>query len=767
MQDIPVVNSFAGGVYSPNLTGRVDFQKYRLGCLRLENFIVLPQGPATFRPGFRYRATAGVPDKKVILVPFVFSRTQAYVLEFGHQYMRVFKDQGQVLDGESPYEIATPYTEDDLAELHYCQSADVLFLVHPNHAPRKLTRTGHTAWSLTAMTFGSALDAPTGLAISMTGSGTGTDHTYVVTTIAPETLEESEPCAAVTHTGPATLTSATTMVLTWNAVAGAEEYWVYKDVNGVYSYLGKAGAGTSPQYVDNGSRTPDSNTTPPSHPTIFNSANGYPRCVTFYQQRLCFASTNEKPQGLWFSRTGAYKNFSSSRPVRDDDAIILVADADQNNVIQWVFPGRSLLFGTVGGEWTLSGPSSGAITPTSYMFDQGTYHGSENLMPAVVGNAILFMEFGGRRVREMLYSLDADGYVCPDLTILAEHLFRSGKILSWGYQRTPWSILWAVRDDGALLGLTYQREHEVVAWHTHQTQGFFESVAIIPGADRHELWAVVRRTINGTETRFIELMDEPYEGTAGERAINGFFTDAGLTYGPVTADIAGATKTDPVMITAIGHPFSDGDTVRLYGVEGMVELNGSVCTVANAATDSFELAGVDGTEFTDYSGGGTAVKRVTGISGLDHLEGESVSILADGAVHPAQTVVGGSIGLNHAAEVVHIGLAYDGLLEPMPLQPNMPEGSSMGRIKRVSHVSLRLDRSLGGAVGPDENHLETLLYRTDAVPMGQAPGLFTGETPRMAIDAEFSTESRVVVVQRQPLPLTVVAIIPRVDTTGE
>jgi hypothetical protein len=767
MKDIPVVNSFSGGVYSPNLAGRVDFPKYRLGCLRLENFIVLPQGPATFRPGFRYRATAGIPNKKVILVPFVFSRTQAYVLEFGHQYMRVFKDQGQVIDGGSPYEIGTPYSEDDLSELHYCQSADVLFLVHPNHAPRKLTRTGHTAWSLTAMTFGSALDPPTGLAINMTGAGSGTDHTYVVTTIAPDTLEESEPCASATHDGPASLTTATTMVLTWDAVAGAEEYWVYKDVNGVYSYLGKAGAGASPQYVDNGSRTPDSNTTPPSHPTFFNATDGYPRCVTFYQQRLCFASTNQKPQGLWFSRTGAYKNFSSSRPVRDDDAIILVADADQNNVIQWVFPGRSLLFGTVGGEWTLAGPSSGPMTPTSYMFDQGTYHGSENLMPAVVGNAILFMEFGGRRVREMMYSLDSDGYVCPDLTILAEHLFRSGKIVSWAYQRTPWSILWAVRDDGMLLGLTYQREHEVVAWHTHQTHGFFESVAVIPGEDRHELWAVVRRAVNGLETRYIELMDGPYEGTAGERAIDGFFMDAGLTYGPVAANITGATQADPVVITAVGHPFSNGDKVRIYNVQGMTELNGNAYLAANVTADSFELAGLDGMGFSGYLAGGTAVKCVTNISGMDHLEGETVTILADGAVHPNQTVVSGSIDLNHSAEVVHIGLAYEGLLEPMPLQPNTPQGGSMGRIKRVSHISLRLDRSLGGAVGPDEDHLENLLYRTDSVPMGQAPGLFTGETPRIAVDGGFSTESRVMVAQRQPLPLTVTAIIPRVDTTGD
>jgi hypothetical protein len=764
VQDVPVINSFTAGILSPTLAGRVDFPKYLQGCLRMENFIVLSQGPATFRPGFRYRATAGVPNKKVILVPFVFSRTQAYVLEFGHQYMRVFKDQGQVVDGGSPYEIATPYGEDDLAELHFCQSADVLFLVHPNYAPRKLTRTGHTNWTLSVMTFGSALDPPTGLSISMTGSGSGTDHTYVITTIAPDTLEESEPCAAVTQDGPATLGTLTTdMTLTWDAVAGAEEYWVYKEVNGIFAYLGKAGATASPQYIDNGIRTPDTNTTPPDHPSIFNGTDGYPRCVTFFQQRLCFASTNDKPQKFWLSRTGAYKNFSSSNPTRDDDAIILVVDADQNNVVQWIFPGRSLLFGSVGGEWTLSGPSSGPITPTAYLFDQSTFHGSESLMPVEVGNTILFLEYGGQRVREMTYSLDADGYVCPDLSILAEHLFTAGKIVSWAHQRTPWGVLWAVRDDGVLLGLTYQREHEVVAWHTHHTDGEFESVAVIPGPDRHEVWAVVKRTINGSETRFIELMDGRFLGAAEERAVNAFFVDAGLTYGPVTADTSGATQANPVVVSAAGHPFSNGDTVRIYGVEGMTALNDSTYTVANATTDTFELAGVDGTGFAAYTGGGTAVKRVTTISGLDHLEGESVAILVDGAVHPEQTVSSGSISLDHEGEVVHVGLGYQGLLEPMPLQTQY---GGMGKIKRVVNVTLRLDRSLGGSVGPDEHHLEKLLFRTDAVPMGQAPTVFTGETPRIPIDGGFDTEARVVVVQNQPLPMTLAAIIPGINQGG-
>jgi len=767
-RDTVNIMSFAGGLLSPWMIGRIDFPKYTTGCVRMENFIPLAQGPATFRPGFTYVATAGDVDNPVILIPFVFSRTQAYVLEFGHEYMRVYMDQGQVqAGGGGAYEIVTPYSGADLSDLHFCQSIDVLFICHPDYAPRKLTRTAHDNWTLSTLTFGPALAAPTGLAIAQSGAGSGTDHTYVVTTISPDTLEESDPCSAVTEDGPASLSSSDKMTLTWNAVSGAEEYWVYKEVYGIYAYLGKAGAVASPSYTDDGSRTPDESTTPPEHPSsLFGAVGEYPRAVTIYQQRLCFAGTDDKPTGLWFSRSGAYTNFGKSSPVRSDDAVILVVDADQNNAIQWVFPGKIFLFGTVGGEWTLTGAGDNVLTPTSFHFEQAEYNGSENLMPAIAGSTLVFLEEKGGKVRELIYSFDADGMKTNDLSILAEHLLQENTITSWAYQKKPYGVLWAVRDDGDMLGLTYQRDHQVVAWHIHSTQGEFESVAVIPGEDRHEVWAVVKRTIDGTDTRFIEIMNGPFMGTDDERAIDAMFLDAMLTYGPVEADIEGATSGNPVVITSSGHPFSSGDSIRIYDVEGMTDLNGNYYTVGSATATTFELAGVDGSAYSTYTDGGTARKRVDTISGVDHLANMSASVLADGAVHPEVLVTsGGVVSLDYKAEVVHIGLPYTGICEPMPLQSQQTQ---KGKIRQVKSISIELYKSLGGKVGPDDDRLESLIFRTDAVPFGQAPPIFTGEyRDKIFVDDDYDTDARVVVVQDQPLPLTLVSVTGHLEITEQ
>ncbi|MEW5725320.1 MAG: ubiquitin-activating E1 FCCH domain-containing protein, partial [Thermodesulfobacteriota bacterium] len=659
---VPIITNFTAGELSPRLEGRVDISKYANGCRQLENFIVHPHGGATRRSGFRY--IAGVKDhgKKVCLIPFVFSVVQAYILEFGHYYLRVYMDQGQVLSGGAPYEISTPYSEADLGGIKFCQSADVMYLVHRSYAPRKLSRTGHTNWTLATVSFGAQVDPPTGLAATLVGSGSGTTHQYVVTSLTSEQFESVESGAASTS-GPDPLSTSNYVRLTWTAASGGAEYNVYKNRNGVYGKIGRAIGGT---FYDKGETAPDYLTTPPDPNDPFTGAGDYPSAVTFYEQRLCWAGTNNEPMTLWLSKTGDYENLDRSSPARDDDSCKFTLNADQINLIRWLVPSRLLLIGTAGSEWHLGGAGGGPVTPTSVEARRETLHGSADLQPVIVGNIVIFLDRAGRKVREFVYNLDMDGYAAPDLSILAEHLTRTNRIVEWAYQQDPHSIIWCVRDDGMLLGLTYQRDHQVVAWHRHVTAGEFESVAVIPGGTRDEVWVAVRREINGETRRFVELLEGEFtpEVEAGEAdTVDAFFVDSGLSHDE-PRPISGASQTDPVVISAAAHGFTAGDRVKIVGVQGMVELNGRQYLVASPGTDTFALSStdgtpVDGTSFSAYRSGGEARKMVDTLSGLEHLAGEEAAILADGAVHPSRTVTsGGALTLDYPAAVAHAGLPY-------------------------------------------------------------------------------------------------------------
>ena len=185
--------AFAGGEVSPEMFGRVDDVKYQTGLATARNFLIKPQGPAENRPGFEYVRAVKDSTKKVRLIPFTYSTTQTMMIEVGAGYFRFHTDGATLMSGASPYEVANPYAEADLFDIHYIQSADVLTLVHPNHAPRELRRLGALSWSLTSISFGAAIAAPTGAAVSAAGLTVAKyTYYYVVTAIASDGIGESE-----------------------------------------------------------------------------------------------------------------------------------------------------------------------------------------------------------------------------------------------------------------------------------------------------------------------------------------------------------------------------------------------------------------------------------------------------------------------------------------------------------------------------------------------------------------------------------------------
>src|SRR5210317_221271 len=546
------VPSFTAGQLSPRMEGRTDFQKYFSSGKTINNFVVQPHGPITRRPGTHFVSEVKDSSKATRLIPFSFSTTQTYILEFGNQYIRFYKDDGQISSGGSPYEISSPYLEAELFDIKFAQSADVMYLCHPNHPVQKLSRTGHTAWTLTDVDF---------------QNGPFMDHNISTTTI------------TTSHTS---VGSTATLTLSSTTGVNNDQGWLSTDVGRLVhmkdGHLIITGYTSSTQVtatvevvISSGSATTDFAL------GSFSDTTGYPSCVTFFEQRLVFAATLSQPQTLFFSKSGDYENMDDGyhNTVADDDAIIYTIASNQVNAIRFMTATRTLIIGTAGGEFAVSGGGTDiAITPTNILIKKQSNNGAANVDALAVGNATLFLQRAKRKLRELAYNFDVDGYVSPDLTILAEHISEGGfKQLS--YQQEPNQIIWGVRNDGQLIGLTYQREQQVVAWHRHIFGGsaVCESVATIPTDDsEYQTWVINKRTINGATKRYVEYIHQ--------------------------------------------YDFDETDDTSFNFLDSQLAYDGS---------------------------------PVTTLSGLSHLEGETVSILADGATHPDKVVSSGSITLDRSA----------------------------------------------------------------------------------------------------------------------
>lgn len=660
------------------------------------------------------------------------------------------------------YEVPNPYAEADLFDIHYTQSADVLTLVHPSYPPAELKRLSATSWVYSAIEFAGTLPAPTGVTATpspgfkttiSSGSGTYTtssNHTlaytdpvyisggsgitagfylvadipldgsgnpiknqlklmdydgnlisssisgaviqfgskiinitneYVVTAIAADGISESPVSASVSALCNLNVTGSYN-TLTWKAVASASRYYVYKKKNGLYGFIGESPALT---FSDN-NIAPDFSITPPIFDPVFASTGNYPGAVSYFNQRRCMAGTVNEPQDVRMTKTGTESDFSYSIPVKDTDRISFRVASREANKILHIVPLNDLLLLTSSTEYRVSPGNSDVITPTSLSVKPQSYIGSSTVQPSVVNNSLLYCSARGGHVREMGYSWQSNGFVTGDLSLRAKHLFDNLTIVDHCLVKCPVPIAWFVSSSGKLLGLTYIPEEQIGAWHQHDTDGIFESIAAVPEGNEDRLYAVIRRTINGNTVRFVERM--------GSRIIDEndyatwFFVDAGKTY------------------------------------------NG-----APAST----------------------------ISGLDWLEGETVTILADGATHRSKVVTAGTITLDWAASIVHIGLPYTPDIETLPLTLQV-DGFGQGRQKNINKVTVRVSQSSGVVAGPDANHLIPFKQRTTE-PYGTPPALRDGEQ-EIVVTPTWNDSGQIFIRQSYPLPVTVVGLTLHVAIGG-
>lgn len=431
------------------------------------------------------------------------------------------------------YEIVSPYAVADLFDangavaLHIAQSNDVLTITHPSYQARELKRSGATSWAFNTITVAPTQAAPT-VPVATPTLGGAVTYTYAVTAIAQNTLEESVQSVDAACLNDLTIAGHFNTITFTNA-AGAIRYQVYKKINGVYGFIGQCSDGAT-GLVDN-NITPNVGISPPIANDPFSAANERPGAVGYYQGRRWFAGSNNKPQGLYATRSGTESNMGYSIPTQANDSISVKLTSRQNNTIRHIVPASDLLLLTSGGEWKVFS-NSGTITPFTIDYRPEDYVGASNVAPVTTASAVIYAQDRGGRVREMKFVWQQQGYRSADLSIMAPHLFDSYTLSSMTYTRSPTSIVWSTRSDGVLLGLTYVQEHEVAAWHHHDTPGTFECVCGTPEGAEDVLYAIVKRTINGRTVRYVERKRTRNYGALA----NAFFVDAGSTYvgAPVT-----------------------------------------------------------------------------------------------------------------------------------------------------------------------------------------------------------------------------------------
>ncbi|MDL2272231.1 hypothetical protein LJC23_04275 [Desulfovibrio sp. OttesenSCG-928-I05] len=599
------VTNFTAGEWSPKLYGRIDLGKYSQACAELVNMTLIPHGAVTRRMGTEFVGFARSDELR--LVGFIFNTEQAYVLEFTPGSLRFFRDGGLI----EAATLETPYSWDDIQTLDFCQSADVMYLVCPNHTPKKLTRPGADSFTLADVKF-----------------------------------------------------------------TGKPAEW---------------------------------------------TEGNWPGTVTFHQQRLWMAGAPKQPQKVWASKTSDFENFTTG--TSDTNGMVFSLVSEQVNAVRWMLSQKRLLAGTSGGEWILGTSGDTAVTPGNLQATRNSNYGSAAIRPLLIGASGVHVSDDMRRLRSLAYSFGDDSFLSQDISLLAEHLTRSS-IRAVAYCQNPDGVIWCVTRAGELIGCTYLKEQEVIAWHRHETQGEVLSLTCVPGENYTETWLAVRRR-NGVT---IERMAPPWDGKSSNEA-GCWFLDCALLY---DADAA---------------PEQGEHAQKLASgvIPGLVpEL---VPEQANAVAGR-------------HSRGGSGA--VVSLSGLDHLEGQTVSILADGAAHPDRVVKGGRISLAVPARRVLVGLASTWRLSPMNLEGLSPSGTTQGKRARITEVMARLYKTLGLSyawAGQTEEPFELPMREVD-MPMDAAPVPYTGDVT-LPMPSGWGRDSRVILSGRGAFPATIVMLAVR------
>lgn len=703
---LPMYASFNSGELTPLLWDRVKFERYAPGAMLLDNFIVTKHGPIFHRPGtlfVNYARRNGSLDfntDKKRLKKFIFSRTQVFILEFGHKYLRfhTYNSSGDpitVQKNGTDYIVNTPYRAEDLPELRFTQSMDTVYITHSLYHPRELVRFSANNWQF------SNFDKK--------------DGPYEV-----ENTDSNKKLSVAAKTGTNIALTANFDCFNSNMIGRLVRLTISKKPG-----WGVITAVTDARNAKIDIRKEIAETSETSswrlgawYGTEGNESTAhYPAAVAFHMERLYFGGGLYTPQTIQGSRPGDFPVFSPTDDedlVTDDMAVMFSLATDELNSIVWLKSTDSLYIGTIGPEFKLTVTGSEVITPSNFQFERISNYGSSRIEPQFIGNSIIFSQNSLRTLRELSYNFSTDKYIAQDISILGEHLTAPG-LTSFNYQQEPHNIIWATqqvhedyttgerqRTGGRLVGLTYDKEQNVMAWHRHTLGGNeveIESVECVfnDSIQQDQVWLCCRRKLGGNYVRTIEVIDKDFRMETPLEEM--YFMDCGAKYN--------AFKLPP-----------------------------------------------DSNEF------GIAIKELTG---LFWLAGETVKITVDGATHPDKVVnMDGSLELEYEGRFITVGLYAQAKYQSLYLDPEAGGTNfAQGYMQNIPKVDVRLYRTMGGKFGPSFDKLEPIEYRTPLDAMDTAISLFTGEKT-VRFQSEWAHKAQLCIVQDEPLPMTILAVIPEI-----
>lgn len=688
------------------------------------------------------------------------------------------------------YTIVTSYAEADLQDLIFAQSADSMILTHPTYPPQQLVRAGHASWSINNATFVGDLF------VNMTGftnsGAAGTATSWAVTVESHETGEETvvqlETTSSAAPTAGAPITLTVTMLGGAPSLFGVTTIWtfnLYRKLNGIYGYIGSAYGAASATFVDNG-QTPDITDSPPEARNPFASADNYPACVAYYQNRRIYAGTNNHPETAFASMISVYTNYRNDFPIQDNFPVTWTMAGQQVNRIKHLLSMGKLLLFTTTAEWAILGNASGALTPADINPQQYSQNGASGLRPLVVSGDALYVQARGNVVRDLSFDFQSDGYKGNDLTILAAHLFDGYTIRDWSYQQVPHSIVWAVRSDGKLLGLTYIREQDIFAWHRHDFQdATVEQICVVPEGTEDAVYLVIKRTVNSATVRYVERLS-----TRNFSAItDAIFMDAALSYtgtnsGATTMTLSGGTLWDAyedLTLTASAGFFTAADVGNRIDI---TSATGAVirCTITQFTSTTVVTvhANKNVPANLQSTARATWTKCVLSVSGLWHLEGKSVSVIGDGFVvaspnnspsdgsdgYPTITVANGVATFPKPYGIVHVGLPILADIETLDIDVSTGESLS-NKKKMINEVTafVQATRGMFAGVKPPTDDSDDPVEGLDELKIRDEEGYddpvsLTTDNVKIILSGEWNGNGRVFIRQVDPLPITLLSVVP-------
>lgn len=686
-------------------------------------------------------------------------------------------------------QLGTPYAEADLFALDCStQSADVLWIFHPNYPTAVVERLSATKWAYSTSFPGTDPNEP---AYRGTPDVVKTGYSGLGQAIVNVT--QANPCVITVAAISGVFSDGERVYVNGIAGGGAElnqgEYLVSAGLtngDGTFSFepLDPVTGAT----IDSTKFTIPKNATPNSAGTsytiqyagggfvvavvpLFSASGDYPACGCLYNQRLCVAGSDNNPTRLYGSVEDDYPNFICD-PTADDYGVqFTLVSQKLDQILNMIGTPNAMILGTAGGVWVMAGSNQSALSQTNVIAAKQTTVGVGRLQPQLVNESAIFVSRSTRIVVFLVYDFVSNQWNNFDLTRLNRNITigtseETSGIVQTSFQVEPYPIFWAVRADGQLLGLVFNKADQVFAWlrvNMLPEGGKIESVAAISQQNEEDQVAiVVNRTIDGVEQRYFEyFMPQELFGDLS----NAFFVHCGQQwYGGAAINITGISQASPAIVTAPGHGIIDGDKVQIFGVLGMTEINQEkteAYTAQPTDPDTFELLGVDSTGFSAYTGGGTVRKVANQVTGMSYLLGQIAVAVGDGALIMGETeITADTITFPYYSNLITVGIPYQVIIQPSNPVLSSPAQTTRGMRQKLNRVTLSLYQSMGGQVGTDLDHMYDITYGPGT--SAQVPAMNTLELTR-DLDADWGAESTLIVTQDEPFPFTLRGLVLRMS----